>query len=69
MIARLAMLTKRKLSTRIREYISNINIKTSSPSIISDYRINLNHNFRWNEVMILDSESSYNKRLISEMDT
>jgi len=38
-----------------------------SPSIISDHRINLNYNFKWNEVKILDSESSYNKRLISEM--
>jgi len=47
--------------------ISDINKKTGSPSIISDHHINLNHNFRWNEVKISDSESSYNKRLISEM--
>lgn len=55
--------TKRKLNTRIREHISNINKKTGSPSVISDHRIN----FRLNKVKILDSESSYNKRLISEM--
>ena len=59
--------TKRKLSTKIHEHISGINKKTGSPSVISDHRINLNHNFKWNEVKILDSVSSYNKRLISEM--
>ena len=59
--------TKRKLSTRLREYISDINKKTSSPSVISDHRVNFNHNFRWNDGKILDSESSYNKRLIFEM--
>ena len=41
--------------------------KTDSPLIISDHRMNLNHNFKWNEVKILDKEASYNKRLISEM--
>jgi len=39
--------TKRKLGTRICEHISDINKKTGSPSVISDHRINLNHNFRW----------------------
>ena len=58
--------TKRKLSTRLREYVSDINKKTDSPSVISDHRVNFNHNFRWN-VRILDIESFYNKRLISEM--
>ena len=54
--------TKRKSSTRIREHISDIN-KKRILHLSSDYRIN----FRWNEMKILDSESSYNKRLISEM--
>jgi len=38
--------TKRKLSTRIREHILDINKKTGSPLVISDHRINLNHNFK-----------------------
>lgn len=59
--------TKRRLQTRVNEYLSNINKKTGSPSIISDHRINHRHNFKWNEVAILDREPSYNKRLISEM--
>ncbi|KYN35810.1 hypothetical protein ALC56_09834 [Trachymyrmex septentrionalis] len=56
--------TKRKLGTRLREHISDINIKTDSSSVISNHRVNFNQNFRWNDVKILDSESSYNKRLI-----
>ena len=42
-------------------------IITDSPSVIPNHRVNFNHNFKWNDVRILDSESSYNKRLISEM--
>jgi len=58
--------TKRKSSTRIREHISDINKKNFfSSSVISDHRINLTiYNFKWNELKILDSEFSYNKRLI-----
>ncbi|KYN16982.1 hypothetical protein ALC57_10754 [Trachymyrmex cornetzi] len=59
--------TKRKLSTRLHEHVSDINKRTGSPSVISDHRMNSNHNFKWNEVEILDKEASYNKRLISEM--
>jgi len=32
---------------------------------ISNHWTNLNHNFKWNEIKILDKEASYNKR--SEM--
>ena len=42
--------TKRKLDIRLREHISDINKKTGSPSVISDHRVNFNHNFRWNDV-------------------
>ena len=30
------------------------------PSVISDYHINFNHNFNWEKVKILDTESFYN---------
>jgi len=54
-----------------RTYISDIKKNTGSPTIIIDHRINFDHNFRliriiWNEVKILDCESSY-KGLVSEM--
>ena len=59
--------TKRKLSTRLHEHISDIKKNTGSPTVITDHRINFDHNFKWNDVRILDCESSYNKRLVSEM--
>jgi len=59
--------TKRQLKTRLHEYVSDINISSKSPSVISNYRMEENHNFKWDKVDILDIESSYNKRLISEM--
>ena len=59
--------TNRKLSTRICEHISDINKKMSFPSVIFNHCINFNYNFRWNKVKILDSDSFYNKKLISEM--
>ncbi|KYN27545.1 hypothetical protein ALC57_03064 [Trachymyrmex cornetzi] len=59
--------TKCKLSTRLHEHISDIKKRTGSSSVISDHRMNSNHDFKWNEVKILDKEASYNKRLISEI--
>ncbi|KYN16344.1 hypothetical protein ALC57_11400, partial [Trachymyrmex cornetzi] len=58
--------TKRRLGTRIKEHRSDIRKNTGSPSVITDHRIEFDHNFKWNDVRILDSESSY-KRLLSEM--
>ncbi|KYN08181.1 hypothetical protein ALC62_00836 [Cyphomyrmex costatus] len=59
--------TKKKLCTRINEHISDINKRTGSPSVITDHCINYDHNINWNDIKILDSEPSYNKRLVSEM--
>ena len=36
-------------------------------SVISEHRINEDHDFDWSNAMILDSECSYYKRLLSEM--
>jgi len=44
------------------------NIKsTSTLSVVSEHRLNNNHEFDWNNTEILDSEPHYHKRLISEM--
>ena len=59
--------TKRQLKTRLHEHVSDINISSKSPSVISNHRMVENHNFKWDKVEILDIEPSYNKRLISEM--
>lgn len=59
--------TKRQLGTRIKEHRSDINKKSGSPSVISLHRMDLDHEFDWDGVKILDRERSYGKRLISEM--
>jgi len=59
--------TKRQLRTRIKEHISDIRKKSGSPSVISEHRLEHNHDFDWSNVKIIDNEHSYQKRLISEM--
>ena len=59
--------TKRQLKTRIREHRQDINRKSGSPSVISHHKIENNHEFNWDHVEVLDRETSYEKRLISEM--
>ncbi|KAL6416525.1 hypothetical protein ACFW04_013388 [Cataglyphis niger] len=59
--------TGRQLQTRIKEHRNHIRRNTSSHSIIIDHRLQHNHEFKWNDVKILDTEPIYNKRLISEM--
>ncbi|KYN43562.1 hypothetical protein ALC56_01823 [Trachymyrmex septentrionalis] len=64
--------TKRQLKTRLHEHVSDINISSKSPSVISNHRMEENHNFKRDKmniykVDILDIEPSFNKRLISEM--
>lgn len=59
--------TCRKLNTRIKEHRQHIIRNTNTKSVIIDHRINLNHDFNWNETEILDIEPYYNKRMVSEM--
>jgi len=55
--------TKRKLNTRISEHRRDINKKTGKHSVITEHRINNNHEFDWE----LDKERYFYRRLISEM--
>jgi len=59
--------TKRKLSTRVTEHRNQINQKTTKLSVISEHRLNHNHEIDWKNVKILDNERFYWKRIISEM--
>jgi len=59
--------TKRQLKTRIKEHMTDINKLTGSPSVISLHKLTNNHDFKWNDVEILDNEHSFNNRLISEI--
>ena len=59
--------TKRKLKTRVTEHRSDIKKRSGSPSVITQHRLNFNHDFGWDKVEILDRERCYGRRLISEM--
>ena len=58
--------TKRLLKTRLQEHKNDIK-KVSSQSVITRHRLELNHDFNWEQTKILDEECSYYKRLTSEM--
>jgi len=59
--------TKRRLNTRASEHKKDINKKTSNHSVITEHRIEFNHEFEWENPIILDKEKQYYRRLISEM--
>jgi len=58
--------TDRRLNTRVSEHRKDINKKTSNYSVVTDHRLEFNHDFDWDNPLILDKEKHY-KRLISEM--
>jgi len=58
--------TKRQLGTRIKEHKQNINKKSDSQTIITEHIVNNNHRMDWNNTKIIDTETNYNRRLISE---
>jgi len=59
--------TKRLLKDRIGEHRNHIKKNSCQTSVITNHRINSNHEFEWNNVRVLDEETNYKKRLISEM--
>ena len=59
--------TGRQLHTRISEHRNQINHNTRNHSVVTDHRLNLDHDFNWTGVEILDREPIFSKRLTSEM--
>jgi len=59
--------TKRRLETRLKEHKSDIKKKNGMLSVVSNHRLECNHEMNWSGVAILDKESSYVKRIVSEM--
>jgi len=59
--------TKRTLYTRVSEHRSHLKRNPAQNSVITDHRVNFKHDFDWDKVKVLDKETNYNKRLISEM--
>lgn len=58
--------TKRQLKTRIQEHKNNFKLHHSKQSIITQHMVDKKDNMKWNNVLILDRETNYHKRLISE---
>jgi len=58
--------TKRLLKNRISEHRNHIKRNSNRVSVITNHRITFEHEFDWN-VRVLDDETNYKKRLISEM--
>ncbi|KYM95047.1 hypothetical protein ALC62_14318 [Cyphomyrmex costatus] len=59
--------TKRTLNTRIKEHKNDIRKTSGNFSVVSEHRINFDHDFCWNDVEILDNERFSYKRQIAEM--
>ena len=59
--------TKRQLKTRISEHRSHIHRNTTTQSVITEHRLNSDHEFDWENVEILDKERYLSRRLVSEM--
>ena len=55
--------TKRALRTRINQHKKNNNPE----AVVYQHTKNFSHEFDWNNVKIIDYESNYKKRIISEM--
>jgi len=51
----------------VSQHRSHIIRNSSQQSVITDHRLLNKHDFDWDNVQILDEETNYNKRLISEM--
>jgi len=58
---------KRQFKTRLKEHMADINKKNGVLSVVSNHRIEHCHEMNWGEAAILDRESSYIKRTVSEM--
>jgi len=59
--------TKRHVATRINEHKNNIKNSTGNFSVVTDHRLNFNHDFDWHKPIILHKERNRKKREIAEM--
>jgi len=59
--------TKRLLKSRISKHRNHIKRNSTQISVIFNHRLDLDHDFDWNNVEVLDEETNYKKRFISEM--
>jgi len=58
---------RRQLKTRISEHIKNIRLDESKHSVVTKHSLENGYTFDWSNITILDHETNFYKRLISEM--
>lgn len=56
----------KQLCTRLKEHKANIRAATESLSVVSTHRL-AGHEFNWDDVLVLDEEPFYRRRIFSEM--
>jgi len=59
--------TKRHLETRVKEHKNNIKNASGNFSVVTNHRLSSNHEFKWDEPIILHKEKNRRKREIAEM--
>jgi len=59
--------TKRKIKTRIKEYKANIKKSKGLRTVVSEHQLENGHELDWKNISLLDLESCFQKRLMSEM--
>lgn len=55
--------TSRQLHIRINEHRSHIRRNTNTQSVITNHRINFDHDFDWENVKILDQEPFFEQKI------
>jgi len=58
---------RRILKARINEHKNHINWTTTQHSVITVYRLEISHEFDWENIKIFDEQENLHKRLTSEM--
>jgi len=59
--------TKRHLETRIKEHKNNIKYASGRFSVVSNHRLQNDHDFNWDKPNILHKENNRKKREVAEM--
>jgi len=59
--------TKRQLATRFKEHCNKCKSSSAKPLVILQHMSEFSYTFDWNNIEILDTESNYYKRSVSEM--
>jgi len=59
--------TSRQLQTRIKEHRNHIRWNSGNRSVITEHRLEFDHDFKWDDIRLLDREPILTKRLTSEM--